>query len=113
MRYFAILFTLVFSLLASAQSEQIPSPRGRYVRFLLCNNGTIYAATGGGVRLSHNHGNSWSFSNSGLSSLDTKSLASIGDTVFVSTDENVFRTANGGQSWEPCGDELQGFYCKL
>ena len=112
MKHLALLFLFMLTIPVFAQSEQLPSPRGKYVRFLLCHDGTTYAATGGGVCISHDHGIHWAFSNSGLASLDTKSLARIGDTVFVSTDENVFRTTDGGQSWEPCGEELQGFYCK-
>lgn len=112
MKHFVLFFLCIFSATAIAQTELLPSPRGKYVRFLLCQGGTTYAATGGGVCVSNDHGANWTFSNNGLASLDTKSLAHIGDTIFVSTDENVFRTVNGGQSWEPCGDELQGFYCK-
>ena len=112
MKHLVFLLLFLFTAPLFAQLELLPGPRGKYVRFLLCHDGTTYAATGGGVCISHDHGSHWAFSNSGLTSLDTKALARIGDTIFVSTDENVFRTTDGGQSWEPCGEELQGFYCK-
>jgi hypothetical protein len=105
------LFFTVTSI-AFSQWEELNGPAGGYVRSIIFDGYTIYAATGGGVLASDNQGNSWSFRNSGMVSCDTKSLAEAGGCVFVSTDENVFRTIDHGMSWEPAGEELNGKYVK-
>ncbi|MCF8373554.1 MAG: hypothetical protein K9H64_18180 [Bacteroidales bacterium] len=58
---------------------------------------------GGGVLASDDQGSPWSLQNEGLKSCDTKSFTQLGDYVFVSTDENVFRTNDSGVTWEPLG----------
>ena len=47
-------------------------PQGRYVRSILCTDSLYYAATGGGVLVSSDHGLNWEFHNNGLTSCDTK-----------------------------------------
>ena len=103
---------IVISIPIFGQWQQLDGPPGGYVRSIISDADTLYAATGGGVLVSDNQGNSWSFRNTGLKSYDTKSLAKLGNYVFVSTDENVFRTNNLGMSWEPAGEELDGKYIK-
>ncbi len=76
-------------------------PQGRYVRSILCTDSLYYAATGGGVMVSNDRGLNWEFRNNGLTSCDTKCLAAYNDTVFLSTDENIFRTTDGGLHWTP------------
>ena len=76
-------------------------PQGRYVRSILCTDSLYYAATGGGVLVSSDQGLNWEFRNNGLTSCDTKCLVTYYDTVFLATDENIFRTIDGGLSWTP------------
>lgn len=76
-------------------------PQGRYVRSILCTDSLYYAATGGGVLVSSDHGLHWEFRNNGLTSCDTKCLVTYNDTVFLATDENIFRTIDGGLHWAP------------
>lgn len=95
-----------------AQGSQPSGPAGKYVRSILCYDGKVYAATGGGVYASDSHGSGFTLMNSGLTSLDTKCLARMGDTLFVATDENVFWQVAGQSDWHPCGTRLQGYYCK-
>ena len=93
-------FTLFFNG-AKAQWHSMNGPQGRYVRSILCTDSLYYAATGGGVLVSSDQGNNWEFRNNGLTSCDTKCLASYNDTVFLATDENIFRTTDGGLHWTP------------
>ena len=107
-----ITFFFFFGGTAFAQWQQLNGPLGGYVRSILYDGNTVFAATGGGVLVCDNQGSSWSFRNKGLISCDTKSLTKLGDYVFVSTDENVFRTNDNGVTWEPTGTELEGKYIK-
>lgn len=93
-------FTLLFNA-AQAQWQSMNGPQGRYVRSILCTDSLYYAATGGGVMVSSDKGLNWEFRNNGLTSCDTKCLASYNDTVFLATDENIFRTTDGGLHWTP------------
>lgn len=98
---------------ALAAWEATGGPAGGYVRSIIAGRQCVYAATGGGgILASEDAGGSWSFRNAGLFSHDLKSLATLGDTLFVASDENVFRSADRGHSWEPCGTELAGKYIK-
>ena len=95
-----IVLTLLFSG-AKAQWHSMDGPQGRYVRSILCTDSLYYAATGGGVLVSSDQGLNWEFRNDGLTSCDTKCLVTYNDTVFLATDENIFRTIDGGLSWTP------------
>lgn len=94
------IFTLLFNG-AKAQWLSMNGPQGRYVRSILCTDSLYYAATGGGVMVSSDHGSNWEFRNNGLTSCDTKCLAAYNDIVFLATDENIFRTTDGGLHWTP------------
>jgi len=93
-------FTLFFNGV-QAQWQSINGPQGRYVRSILCTDSLYYAATGGGVLVSSDQGLNWEFRNNGLTSCDTKCLVTYNDTVFLTTDENIFRTIDGGLHWTP------------
>lgn len=93
---FTLLFNGVF-----AQWHSMNGPQGRYIRSILCTDNLYYAATGGGVMVSSDYGSNWEFRNNGLTSCDTKCLVTYNDTVFLSTDENIFRTTDGGLHWTP------------
>ena len=96
-----LIFVLFFAFLASnvfGQWQQLNGPEGGYIRGIISDGSNIYAASGGGVLVSDNDGSSWEFRNEGLKSCDTKSFTKLGNYVFVSTDENVFRTSNAGQT---------------
>ena len=93
-------FTLLFHG-AQAQWQSMNGPQGRYVRSILCTDSLYYAATGGGVLVSSDQGLNWEFRNKGLTSCDTKCLVTYNDTVFLATDENIFRTTDGGLHWTP------------
>ena len=98
--FLLIAFTLLY-IGAKAQWHSMNGPQGRYVRSILCTDSLYYAATGGGVLVSSDHGLNWEFRNNGLTSCDTKCLVAYNDTVFLSTDENIFRTTDGGLHWTP------------
>ena len=51
--------------------------------------------------VSSDHGLNWEFHNNGLTSCDTKCVITYNDTVFLATDENIFRTLDGGLHWTP------------
>ena len=51
--------------------------------------------------VSSDQGLHWEFRNNGLTSCDTKCLVTYNDTVFLATDENIFRTTDGGLHWTP------------
>ena len=93
-------FTLLFNR-AQAQWHSMNGPAGRYVRSILCTDSLYYAATGGGVMVSSDQGLNWEFRNNGLTSCDTKCLVTYNDTVFLATDENIFRSTDGGLHWTP------------
>ena len=93
-------FTLFLNA-AQAQWQPLNGPQGRYVRSILCTDSLYYAATGGGVLVSSDQGLNWEFRNNGLTSCDTKCLVTFNDTVFLATDENIFRTTDGGLHWTP------------
>ena len=96
-----VLFTIMFLHVLQAQWHPMNGPQGRYVRFILCTDSLYYAATGGGVMVSRDYGVNWEFRNNGLTSCDAKCLATYNDTVFLATDENIFRTIDGGLHWMP------------
>ncbi len=106
------IFCFVSTISVFGQWQQLNGPAGGYIRSIIFDGHTLYAASGGGVLASDNQGGSWSFRNAGLKSCDTKSFTKLGDYVFVSTDENVFRTNDFGITWEPAGTELDGKYIK-
>ena len=93
-------FTLLFNS-ATAQWHSMNGPAGRYVRSILCTDSLYYASTGGGVMVSSDQGLNWEFRNNGLTSCDTKCLVTYNDTVFLATDENIFRSTDGGLHWTP------------
>ena len=95
------LFAFTFFNVARAQWQPMNGPHGRYVRSILCTDSLYYAATGGGVMVSSDQGLNWEFRNNGLTSCDTKCLVTYNDTVFLATDENIFRTTDGGLHWTP------------
>ena len=104
MKNAALFLAFAFTLLlngAQAQWHSMNGPQGRYVRSILCTDSLYYAATGGGVMVSNDHGSNWEFRNNGLTSCDTKCLVAYHDTVFLATDENIFRTTDGGLHWTP------------
>ena len=104
MKKTTLFLLLAFTLLcngAQAQWQSMNGPQGRYVRSILCTDSLYYAATGGGVLVSSDQGLNWEFRNNGLTSCDTKCLVSYNDTVFLATDENIFRTTDGGLHWTP------------
>ena len=95
------LFAFTFFNVVQAQWQPMNGPQGRYVRSILCTDSLYYAATGGGVMVSSDKGLNWEFRNNGLTSCDTKCLVTYNDTVFLATDENIFRTTDGGLHWTP------------
>ena len=100
----ALILLFALSLLfngAKAQWQSMNGPQGRYVRSILCTDSLYYAATGGGVLVSSDQGLNWEFRNNGLTSCDTKCLVTYNDTVFLATEENIFRTTDGGLHWTP------------
>jgi hypothetical protein len=100
----ALLLLFAFTLLfngAKAQWQSMNGPQGRYVRSILCTDSLYYAATGGGVLVSSDKGLNWEVRNNGITSCDTKCLVTYNDTVFLATDENIFRTTDGGLHWTP------------
>ena len=105
-----IALTLLFSG-AKAQWHSMDGPQGRYVRSILCTDSLYYAATGGGVLVSSDQGLNWEFRNDGLTSCDTKCLVTYNDTVFLATDENIFRSTDGGLHWTP-DPHLHNHYIK-
>ena len=110
----SLLTTLFFVMAGTVfgQWQQLNGPSGGYIRSIIFDGQTLYAASSGGVLVSGDQGSSWTFRNNGLLSSDTKSFTQLGDYVFVSTDENVFRTNDNGMTWEPAGTELEGKYIK-
>jgi len=106
------LFGVLLPKVKEHNGQQTSGPTGGYVRSIIFDGFTTYAATGGGVLASDDNGNSWSFRNNGLESCDTKSFAKLGEYIFVSTDENVFRTNDHGMTWEAAGEEMNGKYTK-
>ena len=98
--FLLLAFTLIYNG-AHAQWHSMNGPQGRYVRSILCTDSLYYAATGGGVMVSSDQGSHWEFRNNGLTSCDTKCLVTYNDTVFLATDENIFRTIDGGLHWTP------------
>lgn len=96
-----LLFALALFNVAQAQWQSMNGPQGRYVRSILCTDSLYYAATGGGVMVSSDKGLNWEFRNHGLTSCDTKCLVAYNDTVFLATDENIFRTTDCGMHWTP------------
>ncbi len=98
--FFLFAFTLLFNKV-QAQWQPMGGPQGRYVRSILCTDSLYYAATGGGVMVSSDQGVNWEFRNNGLTSCDTKCLVTYNDTVFLATDENIFRTTDCGLHWTP------------
>ena len=104
MKKVALFLLCAFTLLCNgvqAQWHSMNGPQGRYVRSILCTDSLYYAATGGGVLVSSDHGITWEFRNHGLTSCDTKCLVTYNDTAFLATDENIFRTTDGGLHWTP------------
>ena len=95
-----IFLSVILPVALQAQWQSLNGPMGGYVRSILCTDDLYYAATGGGVLVSSDHGASWEFRNNGLTSCDTKCLEKNGDTIILATDENVFRTTDGGLNWE-------------
>ena len=59
-----------------SQWQQLNGPSGSYIRSIVFDGQTLFAASGGGVLVSNDQGNSWSFRNEGLISCDTKSFQS-------------------------------------
>lgn len=109
------IFTLLFimlSIIVFGQWQPVNGPSGGYVRSFLYDGSALYAATGGGVLVSDDEGESWSFQNANLSSCDTKSITRLSNYIFVSTDENVFRSNDQGATWQASGTELEGKYVK-
>lgn len=86
-----------------AQWEQLNGPPGGKIRSILYDGDMVYACCRGGVLVSTDQGNTWELRNNGLSSCDTKSLIHLDDYIFLSTDENVFRSHDQSLSWEPAG----------
>ena len=98
-----IMCILIVSTPIHAQWEETNGPAGSYVRSLAYDGTIQYAATGGGVLVSADLGDSWEFRNTGLGSCDCKSLAVQDGYIIVSTDEGVFRSGDQGMSWERAG----------
>lgn len=111
-KVFFLTIILLFSIFNSnAQWTSCNGPNGGFVRNIINTGDTVFAATGGGVLFSGNEGQSWAFRNTGLFSCDTKSLLNFGGYIYVSTDENVFRSSDYGLSWES-GTGLEDTYVK-
>ena len=104
--------SIYFISIIFAQWEQLEVPLGGQIRSIYSDEDLVYTASSGGVLVKNSQENIWSLRNEGLESCDTKSLAKLGDYMFVSTDENVFRSNNQGLNWEKCGSELEGIYVK-
>jgi len=95
-----------------AQWQPTNGPAGGYVRNFIFSDSIVIAATGGGPLATTSEGSSWAFRTAGLTSCDSKSFAKIGRYVFLSTDEDVFRSTNNGITWEPAGTVMDGKYVK-
>ena len=71
------------------------------------NSATVYAATGGGVYKSTNGAGNWTAANSGLTELVIQALVidpKNPSTLYAGTaSQGVFKSTNGGQSWQPTG----------
>ena len=102
MRKSALIILCLLVLISPSRAQWQPTngPAGGYIRHFKFDGSCVYAANNSGVLVSEDDGQSWSFRNTGLISCDTKSLAGIGNWLFVSTDENVFRTTDQGMNWE-------------
>ena len=99
--------------IAPSDWQPAGGPPGAYVRSFAADGQKVYFATGGGgVLASDDAGEHWHASNQHLSSHDLMSIAAMGVSLFVASDENVFRSSDHGASWEACGTELAGKYTK-
>ena len=110
---FSIFWIFVFNNHLNAQWIPTNGPMGGYIRDLISDGENVYATTGGGgVLVSEDNGLNWDFKNNGILSYDVKSFALSENTLFVSCDENVYRSLNQGESWEPAGTEMEDKYTK-
>jgi photosystem II stability/assembly factor-like uncharacterized protein len=66
--------------------------------------GARYSVTGGGVFLSTNNGDSWTYV--GLTDYEVYSLAISGDNIFAGTDNGVFLSTNNGANWTEVNSDL-------
>ncbi len=66
--------------------------------------GARYSVTGGGVFLSNNNGNNWTYI--GLTDYEVYSLAVLGSNLFAGTDSGVFVTTNNGGNWSAVNSGL-------
>lgn len=67
--------------------------------------GVVYVTSRAGVHKSRDHGQTWEAVNAGLTNLNIRALAISpmdSSTLYVGTNRaGLFRTNNGGESWEP------------
>jgi hypothetical protein len=75
------------------------------------NPRTIFAATAYGIIRSTDHGDIWTFQNTGLRRPFTADLVidrTSSRRILAATEEGVFSSANGGSSWRLAGLERKG-----
>lgn len=83
----------------------------RQIRALALITGKLFAGTdGGGIYISEDEGGNWRVVSSGLAGdgLKVRDFAALGDTIFAATEGSIYRSTNGGESWEltPGADQL-------
>jgi photosystem II stability/assembly factor-like uncharacterized protein len=72
--------------------EQTKGPYGGSIKCLLAlSEGTLYAATLGGIFRSKDGGDSWKEVNTGLTNLYVHSLSVLGTTIYAGTGGGLFR----------------------
>ncbi len=77
------------------------------VRGLLVLGGSLLAGTSAGVFISHDSGQTWTPSNTGLTDKNVLVLAQMGARVLVGTaNGGVLTSLNGGASWSPTNSGL-------
>jgi ligand-binding sensor domain-containing protein len=110
--------TLIISLLAitpfilNAQWIQTNSPGVASVSCFIENGGKLYMGTQSqGVFVCSKNNSQWTNISNGLTDKNIRSLASIGTTLFASTNSNgIFRSTDNGASWQPCASTQMNLY---
>src|ERR1035441_3096695 len=88
-------------LLQKAQWQKTDGPSNSMVTCLAVDSNSLYA--GGletGVYCTTDSGDTWIQRNQGLTNLEIQSLAVEGQLVFAGSINGLFRSTNGGRSWQ-------------
>jgi photosystem II stability/assembly factor-like uncharacterized protein len=70
------------------------------IRSVYSDGVNIYLETWSGLFRSTTNGDSWEKISSGLSNESIECLINIGDVLFAGTSEGLYKTSNGGATWE-------------